>query len=395
MTGVPTSSAVDPFSDAVLDDPYPMHAALREAGPAVRLERYGVYALARHDDVAAALRDETTYCSGRGVGLADFAHEEPWRPQSLLLEADPPDHTAARRVVTGVLTRSAMGAMRALFDERAAEVADQVVAAGAIDGVHDVAHAFPLSVFPDAMGLPDWGREALLPYGCMVFNGFGPRNGHFERAMKQGAEARDVIMSMTLRENLRPDGFGMQILEAGEAAGYSEGDASLIMRSVLSAGVDTTVHALGSALLCFADAPEQWDALRANPDRAEAAFEEVVRFESPVQTFFRTTTTDTDVDGVTIPEGSKVLLFFASANRDPRRWEDPDTFDVMRRVTGHVGFGNGAHACVGRLLARLEGECMLAALAERVTRFERSGPVVRQLNNTLRGLDALPLRVHA
>jgi cytochrome P450 len=387
---VPTS-AVDPFDDVNLDDPYPMHHALREAGPVVLLERYGVYGMARFAEVQAALRDHETYCSSRGVGLTDFATEEPWRPPSLILEADPPDHARARKAVTSVLTRPAINALRERFTAYAHALLDGVLERRDVDGVTDLAHAFPLTVFPEAMGIPASGRDALLPYGAMVFNGFGPRNAHFDRAMAAGGAVRDAIMAMTRIENLDPDGLAYKINVAAGEAGYAPDERSLIVRSVLSAGVDTTVHGIGNALLCFADAPDQWDALRGDPGLADAAFDETVRLESPVQIFFRTTTTDTGA----IPAGAKLLLFYAAANRDPRRWDEPDRFDITRAAAGHLGYGHGIHACVGRTLARVEAGCLLTAMAERVTRIERTGPPVRQLNNSMRGLDHLPLRLHA
>jgi 4-methoxybenzoate monooxygenase (O-demethylating) len=112
-----------------------------------------------------------------------------------------------------------------------------------------------------------------------------------------------------------------------------------------------------------------------------------------VQTFFRTTARDVDVAGVKLGEGEKVLLFLAAANRDPRRWERPDQFDVRRRATGHMTFGTGIHGCVGQAVARLESEAVFGALAKRVASFEMTGTPTRRLNNTLRGLDSLPLRI--
>ena len=163
------------------------------------------------------------------------------------------------------------------------------------------------------------------------------------------------------------------------------------MRSLLSAGLDTTVNGIGAAIYCLARFPEEWERLRSDPSLARNAFEEAVRFESPVQTFFRTTTRDVDIGGSTVPEGEKVLMFLASANRDPRRWENPERYDITRRTSGHVGFGSGIHMCVGQLVARLEGEVLLAALARKVAAIEISGPVKRRFNNTLRGLNSLPV----
>ena len=139
--------------------------------------------------------------------------------------------------------------------------------------------------------------------------------------------------------------------------------------------------------------PSNGPSLRENPALIRGAFEEVLRFEAPVQSFFRTTTRDVEVGGMRLGDGEKVLLLFAAANRDPRRWDRPDTFDVGRRATGHMTFGTGIHGCVGQAVARLESEAIFAALAKRVVSFELTGEPKRRLNNTLRGFDTLPLRI--
>jgi 4-methoxybenzoate monooxygenase (O-demethylating) len=259
--------------------------------------------------------------------------------------------------------------------------------------MHDFAEAYPSKVFPDAVGVPDEGRENLIAYGTMVFNAFGPRNRLFEDSARGADEVRAWIAAMCERDNLSADGLGAAVYEHAPDCGLGPEEAGLLVRSLLSAGVDTTVHALGNAMLCFATHPEQWAALHADPDRSRAAFEEVLRFESPVQTFFRTTTRAVAVDGVDVPAGEKVLLFLAAANRDPRHWEEPDRFDIARKASGHMGFGSGIHACVGRMVARMEGEVLLRALARRVKALELDGEPERLLNNTLRGLTRLPVRI--
>ena len=165
------------------------------------------------------------------------------------------------------------------------------------------------------------------------------------------------------------------------------------MRSLLSAGIDTTVNGIGAAVYCLARFPEQLAKLRSDPSLARNAFEEAVRFESPVQTFFRTTTREVEIGGHVIGEGEKVLMFLAAANRDPRRWENADSYDITRRTSGHVGYGSGIHMCVGQLVARLEGEVMMAALARKVQSIEITGEVKRRYNNTLRGLESLPITI--
>jgi cytochrome P450 len=386
-------SSVDPFSHAFLENPYPHHEAMREAGPVVWLERYGIWAMARHQEVRDALTDWQTYCSGAGVGLSDFRKETPWRPPSIILEADPPLHTRTRAVLTRILSPAAINLLRENLTREAEALVGRLLEKREFDGIADLAEAYPLKVFPDSVGISEEGRENLLPYGGMVFNGFGPRNDLFEKAMANAGPVRDWIMSKCSRAALAPDGLGMQIFRAVDAGELTEAEAGMLVRSFLSAGVDTTVYGLGNALYCFARYPQQWTTLRENPSLMRLAFEEVLRFEAPVQTFFRTTTRAVDVGGVHLGEGEKVLLFLAAANRDPRRWERPDEFDVRRRATGHMTFGTGIHGCVGQAVARLEAEAVFGALAKRVTSFEMTAEPGRRLNNTLRGLDTLPLRV--
>ena len=386
-------SAIDPFSHEFLRDPYPHHARLREAGPVVWLEQYGIWAMARHQEVRDALTDWQTFCSSAGVGLSDFRKEPPWRPPSIILEADPPLHTRTRAVLTRIMSPAAINILRATFEREAELLVSRLVERREFDGIADLAEAYPLKVFPDAVGISREGRENLLPYGSMVFNSFGPRNDLFNFAMANAGPVRDWIMSRCSRAALAPNGLGMQIFEAADSGELSEAEAGMLVRSFLSAGIDTTVYGLGNALYCFASYPDQWTVLRENPNLIRGAFEEVLRFEAPVQTFFRTTTRQVDVGGVRLGEGEKVLLFLAAANRDPRRWDKPDTFDVKRRATGHMTFGTGIHGCVGQAVARLESEVILGAFMKRVASFELTGQSEPRLNNTLRGLDTLPLRI--
>jgi 4-methoxybenzoate monooxygenase (O-demethylating) len=386
-------STIDPFSLPFLRDPYLHHEALREAGPVVWLEQYGIWTMARHQEVRDALTDFQTYCSGAGVGLSDFRKEPPWRPPSIILEADPPLHTRTRAVLTRILSPAAIKILRETFEREAELLVARLVEQREFDGVKDLAEAYPLKVFPDAVGISGEGRENLLPYGSMVFNSFGPRNDLFNQAMANAGPVREWIMSKCNRAALAPGGLGMQIFEAVDAGELAEDEAGMLVRSFLSAGIDTTVYGLGNALYCFASYPEQWTILRENPALIRGAFEEVLRFEAPVQSFFRTTTRAVDMSGVRVGDGEKVLLLFAAANRDPRRWDKPNTFDVRRRATGHMTFGTGIHGCVGQAVARLESEAIFAALARRVVSFELTGKPELRLNNTLRGLDTLPLRV--
>ena len=394
--GVPVVD-VDPFSDAFLTDPYADHERMREAGGIIWIPKYGIYASARHDEVRTILNDHGTYISSAGVGLADFSKETPFRPKSLILEADPPDHTRARSVLARILSPKTVMQVRATFAAEADSLLDRLMEKarreGRIDGVKDLSEVYPLKVFPDAVGLEQEGREMLLLYGNMIFNAFGPRNELLMRAAEKVKPVTQWIMDHCRREMLKPNGFGDMIYQAADAGEISHEEAPLLVRSFLSAGVDTTVNGIGNALLCLARHPDQYAKLRADPSLARPAFEEALRYESAVQTFFRTTSADAHIAGVTIPAGRKVLTFLAAANRDGRHWPEPDRFDIERRPTGHMAFGSGIHGCVGQVVARLEGELILAGIAKRFRSLSLAGEPTRRLNNTLRALASLPLRL--
>jgi cytochrome P450 len=384
---------LDPFAPAFFDDPYPGHATVRETAPVVWLPALGCFGIGRHAEVQAVMSDWRTYISSRGVGLRDYAVQPPLRGPAMILEMDPPAHDGRRAVLNRVLSPAVVRGLRPAFESAAAELADRLAARGECDGIADIAEAYPLTVFPDALGMEPDGRAHLLPFGNFVFNSMGPDNDLLRASLAELPPLAAWATRQSQRDRLRPGSIGMAIHEAADRGEATPAEAPLLVRALLSAGVDTTVNGIGAALYNLARFPEQWARLHADPGLARGAFEEAVRFESPVQTFFRTTAAATELAGAALPEGSKVLMFLAAANRDPRRWEDPDRFDIARNAAGHVGFGIGIHMCVGQVLARLEGEVLLAALARRVKRIEIAGVPTRRHNNTLRGLKSLPLRL--
>jgi cytochrome P450 len=314
--GVPTS-ALDPFSLDFLRDPHPAHEALREAGPVVWLEEYGAYAVARHTEVRQVLNDPATFCSSRGVGLSDFQREKPWRAPSLVLERDPPEHDRARGVLNRALSATVMRSLRGRFAAAAVELADELARRVRFDAVADCAEVYPMMALPDAIGLSSQGREHLLPYAATVFNMFGPDNELRRVAVAQMAPHVEWISSQCKREALSDDGIGAAIHAGADTGEVTRQEAELLVRSLLSAGLDTTVHGLGAAMRQLALNPDQFAAPRADPAKARGAFEEAVRLETPVQTFFRTTTREVELSGATIPEGEKVLMLLGAANRDP------------------------------------------------------------------------------
>lgn len=387
----------DPFGFDILEDPTSFHRGLRDKGSLVHLSRYDVYGMGRHADVHAALVDWQSFESAAGVGLSNFRYETPWRTPSLLLESNPPHHDAPRGVLASILNVRSLKGLRDRWIADARTLVDEISDRSEVDAVADIARVFPLRVFPDAVGIGVQGREMLLPYGDHAFNAFGPPNALVNKGLDRIADLSSWVMAQCARDALSRevfDGqptFGTQIWAAADRGDITYEQAPLVVRSLLTAGVDTTVLGISAALAAFATHPEQWQRLRSNPTLARLAFDEAIRWESPVQTFFRTATRDIAVGDQIVPDGKKILMFLGSANRDPRRWADPDRFDLGRNPSGHVGFGMGIHQCVGQHVARLEAEALLCALAERFEAIELTGTATRHHNNTLRAWETLPV----
>jgi cytochrome P450 len=391
MSQIP-SSPLDPFAIDTLTNPYPVYETFRALGPVFRVDRYDIWAMARFAEVESALKDHQTFISGEGVGLNGMNAA---LPRPMTLQIDPPDHNKGRRILARTMSPGVAKKLRDTFQEEAQRKVSELLERGTFDAMADLAIAYPMKVFPDAIGITEEGRENLLAWSTFVFNGFGPDNEILAASREKGLAAQRWIMERCVRSELRPDSLGMMIYQAADAGEITEDEAARLVRPFLTAGVDTTINGLGNILLALASHPDQYRKLRERPELARNAFEEGLRFDSPVQTFFRTTSRDVNIGGDVIPAHSKVLIFMASANRDPDRWNDADRFDVERPATGHVGFGAGIHACVGQMIARLEGELVLTELAKRVKSIELTAEPERLLNNSLRGLTTMPVRVTA
>src|SRR3954464_2416735 len=208
-----------------------MHERLREAGPVAYLPKYDLHAVARYEQVHAALVDWQELSSAAGVGLSNFRYEKPWRPPSLLLEADPPKHDAPRRVLSKILGPRALRKLRDDWFADAEVLVDSVLADGPeFDGVQRLAEAFPLRVFPDAVGLPQEGRENLLPYGDHAFNAFGPANDLVAKGAPRVGELSGWVGSVCTRDVLAPVGFGADIWAASDRGEITPEMAPLIVR---------------------------------------------------------------------------------------------------------------------------------------------------------------------
>ncbi len=395
MTDSPTFND-DPYSDDNLTDPYPLFARMRAAGPAVWLEKYEVLAFTRHELVRDVLMDHETFINGAGVGPKNLHHEKAWRAQGIL-ESDPPIHGPMRAAMVDVISPRGVRGLRAGFQEFADELLDTLIAKGEFDAITEMAEVFPIRAFGDAVGIPREGRaENLLPHGAMNFSSFGPEDDRYRHFFEQGEPTRPWVVQNCARENLAPDGLGAKIWEHADAGAITPDQAVLLVRALLSAGLDTTALSIGNVMRCLSGNPEAWAAVHEKPTAMKFAIDETLRFESPFQSFYRTTSRATEFHGIQLEADQKVLVFPGAANRDTDQWgTDADEYRMDRQAGGHLAFGMGIHQCVGQPISRLEMDVLLTTLATRVKSIERVGEPVPYLHNTLRGLASLPLKVVA
>ncbi|WP_234390256.1 cytochrome P450 [Streptomyces sp. MMG1533] len=280
------------------------------------------------------------------------------------------------------------------IDRRAEQLADGLVARGSFDAVTDLAQDLPVHVITDLIGWPAEGRDQLLDMAAGWFDCSGPACPRTAASVPKVEALMGHLAQVVAEENLVPGGFGWTMLEAHRAGQIPVEGAIGLLAGYVVAAFDTTISALSSAMWLFARHPEQWELLCSETSLVPAAFNEIVRLESPIQVFSRVSTRDVDLgEGVVIPSGARVLHSYGAANRDERHFPAPDRFDIRRNPVDHLAFGYGNHACAGQGLARLEVHAVLNALAARVRRIELADEPVRALNNITRGFRSLPVRV--
>ncbi|MEU0312873.1 cytochrome P450 [Nocardioides sp. NPDC006273] len=393
MTPTIPSTDADLFADDVIADPHPTYRELRDAGPALWMSRYECWVLPRYAEAFAALRDHDSFSSGSGVALNEVMNQA--TKGGSVLCTDPPDHDLLRRILGTRLTPRALRGHSEDFTRRAHVLVDELIEKGSFDAVADFSSAFPLSVVPDLLGVPEDGREHLLTWASAAFQAEGPMNERTQASLPSLQEFLEYMSGVAGEEKLTPGSWGHQMLLEARSGEIDEKMLPLLLLDYLGPSIDTTISALSTAIWQFALHPDQWDELRRDRSLIANVVNEAVRLEAPIRGFARHLTRDYDIDGVTLPAGDWVFVSYASANRDERRWEDPGRFDIYRDTAGHVGFGSGIHSCVGQGLAKLEANALFNALADRVSRFELAGEPVWNVHNILRGISTLPVTIHS
>lgn len=378
------------YARSAIVDPYPHYARLRQLGTVVWLPRQRVYALPRYAECKAALRDDGRFASGQGVALNPLTNR---LSRGTTLNSDGADHDRRRKLLAHRLTPKALRTMAEAIDRQAATVVEAAVARRHVDGVRDVATALPVAVVPDLVGWPEEGRDNLIDWAGATFDSLGPLNQQWLRTMPAALSMLRFSRRVVRDRAVLPGSMGDDVLRAADAGELPRTECSALMIDYLAPSLDTTISAISSALHLFATHPEQWQTLRQDPSLVANAVNEVVRLESPLRAFSRKTVTDVELGGSLIPRASRVLVVYASANRDEHEWNDPDTFDITRDANRHLGFGYGTHSCAGQGLARLESQAILRELVARVKHIKLTGEPIWAVNNIIHRYQRLPLEL--
>lgn len=402
-----TRTYFDLNDPAVIADPYPHYARLRDHAPVYHCPDPDLWILSRHDDVVAAVRDAKRFSSDPGVfddNPFNPAMKVPHRVAAVLgrvapirtvLTSDPPEHTQLRRKVSRAFTPRRITAWEPRIRDIAEHLVDDIAANAddePIDLVADLASPLPTIVIAEMMGIPADRHNDFKRWSDNLVNGL-LTGGSMTKMLISAAEII-WFFAQTVRSRRRNPGDDLvSLLIAGDRDTDALSLIELISFCVLLlvAGNETTTNLISNAMLALLDRPDLWQQITADPTLAAAAVEETLRFDGPGQGLLRIAITDIAIGDTTIPGGARVLPLIGSANRDPRHWDDPDKFRLDRNSNEHIAFGSGIHFCIGNALARIEGRAAIEILALRLPGLARAGTPTRIASPVLRGHRSLPV----
>ena len=384
-------ASFDPLSLASLDDPYPVFKRLRDESPVHRVEGRKLWLVTRYDDVLAATRNHTDFSSTGGVGLD-------WNPRPMMPMYDPPEHSRMRRIVAKHFTPAHVATLAPSVEALAVRLVDEAVARGTVDLVEDIALPLSLGTIAELLGIDGGDRVELRRWSRGTVDDLaGGLAGVEARKVDELRREFNVFLKSLIERRRAQHGAGTDVISRLVAASEEERLTSqeLVAFCVLLmvAGHETTANAISNGVLALLQHPEQAALVRRDPALVPALAEEAVRFDGPVLSFFRNTLRPVKLRDVTIPEGEKVMVAFASANRDERRFPEPDAFRLDRGTTDHLGYGAGVHFCLGAALARLQLTTAFRVLLERTTAMHAAGAPTRWASVLFRGMRALPVRL--
>jgi cytochrome P450 len=366
-------------------DPHPLFTRLRAEAPVAWNEERGFWALTKHADVSAVSSDHQTFCAGRGILVDEIGVRYETPPT--MMHTDPPAHTRYRRLVQPGFKPSVIRALETAVRARTKTLVSGLEAGVGLDVVGALSVPLPLQVISEIMGLPveDWERfyqwsEAVIP---------GATDWPEEKRNQLAGEMVVFLLELTRGRRTSPrDDVLTELAQASiDGDQLSDDELAMFLVQLLVAGNETTRNMLSGGLVAFAQHPGQWERVTGDRWLVGLAVEEMLRWTTPVTSFMRTATRDTEVRGVAIAEGEPVLMIYASADRDEEVFGPSSAvFDAGRHPNPHMAFGFGNHFCLGAALARLEGRVVLEELLDRFGAVEIAGTVERSGSSVIAGV---------
>jgi cytochrome P450 len=349
----------DPFDPKIIADPFPYYRQLQQEAPVHEVSKYGFYVLSRHDDVVRAAQDWEHFSTTWGPGPQRVENKV-----ASVLQSDPPVHTRLRSIVSKAFTPRAVQACAPLVETYARERIAAILEQGEVDLIDEYAIPIPVVVIAEMLGVPREDRVLFRKWSDDIVGAIGGRVDASQSQKEFDAYFSKVIESR--QQEPRDDVITKLLQPNNKGERLSTPEVLSFCLSLLVAGNETTTGLIGNLFFELATRPDEWKRLREDPSLVASAVEESLRFDAPNQGLFRHTMKDVELHGVRIPAGSKVLLLFGAANRDPDHFERPDEFDIARSPNRHIAFGAGIHHCLGASLGRLEATTALRIAAEHV-----------------------------
>ena len=391
-------ASYNPLSERTIQNPYPVYARLRQHSPVRRSVILGSWILSRYDDVLAVARDHERFSNDPRWRNATASVLPPAPDDYSILLVDPPEHTRLRKVAACAFTRPRLMALEPTIEALANDIVERAVEHGEVEWIGEVAQPMAMRVMLRMLGIAGdeesrwhrWSTERARLLEMIATRSerktahitVESMTGYFRErlAERSGGEADDAI-SLLAHE-----------AERGELINTAE--TADMLGVIMIAGNETTANLIGNGLWALMRHPDQMERLREEPERARDAINEVLRYDSPVQTDFRIAKSEVVVGGKTIRSGEGVMLLTGSANRDEAAFSEPDQLEIARKGLKHAAFGHGVHQCIGAELARMETSAVIAAAAARIERIALVGPSPRYRHSTVvRGLERLALRI--
>lgn len=407
----------DPYADITSHDTYLSgfpHAAfrrLREQDPVSWTEEAdgsGFWSITKHADVIEVSRDYNRFSAGRGIRIERMADDE-LHARRTMMELDPPDHTRLRKLVQPGFTPRVVATYESAFRSLAGHVLDQVLPLGEFDFVTEIARELPIRLLCRLLGVPESDASKLVAWGDQMISNADPEytpviidkvdTEEYRLLPFRSPAALEVFRyaeqaAIDRRANPTDDVISALLRPEADGEVLTELEFKNFFTLMMVAGNETTRHTISHALIYLSNHPDQFEQWRAAPAAmSELATEEILRASAVTMHFRRTATADTEVRGVPIRSGDRVVMWYTSANYDEDAFDDPFVFDLSRKPNNHVTFGTGRHVCLGAALARLEVRVMFEELLSRISGFEITGAPDRLRSNFISGIKHLPVRM--